>query len=233
MLLTLEPLPELVDALVEAAKDDPLGAKRWKGREEPNHPDGWGYATLVEGSVREYRSKRAIWEDLEEVSYLKKVMRGPTLVHVRKTSISGTKEFLQNVQPVNVSNVVWVGYNGTIDPKSLEAPRPLKDLMERGLLADTAAVAWAVLENYSEDPYETAKGVYEWLKEAVPEDGGAAITFLDPLGKGGFAWLSKAGDPELSYYRLYILKGKKAVASSTVALKHGGEWVEAPNFGSL
>ncbi len=232
MLLTLDPLPELIDALVEAAKDDPLGAKRFRNRAEPNHPDGWGYVTLVEGSVREYKSPKPIWEDYE-VNNLKEIISGPTLVHVRKTSIKGTKEYLQNVQPVNVNNVVWVGYNGTIDPKALEAPRPIKKLMEKGLLADTAAVAWAVIERYSLEPLETAKAVYEWLEGVVPEDGGAAVFFMDPFGRGGYAWISKAGDPELSYYRLYKLKGKRAVASSTVALKHGGEWEEAPNFGAL
>ncbi len=226
---------DLVNALVEAAKDDPYGAKRWKNK-EPNHPDGWGFVAVEESRVLERRSVKPIWEDEEGLELLKKKFGLVNLVHVRKTSISGTEAHPQNVQPMGVANVIWIGYNGTIDPSTLDAPKPLKDLMNKGTLADTAAVAWAVLESYSDDPLVTAMRVKGWLEEALPEGAGAAVFFVDAYGNAGYAWECKAcKKEELDYYKIYIYEsgGVKAVASSTVALKHGGSWEEAPEYGIL
>jgi hypothetical protein len=157
------------------------------------------------------------------------------MVHVRKTSIKGTEAYTQNVQPANVLNVVWVGYNGTIDPNNLEAPDPLKRLMDKRVLADTAAVAWAVFELYSEEALTTAMSLKGWLEENVPEGSGASVFFVDAQGNAGYAWECKCEDPELSYYKIYIYEDgeTKAVASSTVALKHGSNWKEAPEYGVL
>ncbi len=225
----------LVDALVAAAIDDPLGAKRWGNKAEPNHPDGWGFIGLKDTQILEYRSPKPIWKDEDGLKLIKEQMPSVSLLHVRKTSIKGTEKFVQNVQPVNVINVLWVGYNGTVDPKTLEAPTPIKRLMDSGVLADTAAVSWAVLESYTDDPLKTAMNLKGWLEHNVPEGSGAVVFFLDSYGNAGYAWECKCDDPELSYYKIYLYEdeGVKAVASSTVALKHGGNWREAPEYDAL
>jgi len=227
---------DLVKALVEAARDDPYGARRWKGK-EPNHPDGWGFVGVEEGRFVEYRSTRAVWEDERGLEFLNNNFGTLNLLHVRKTSIKGTEAHPQNVQPVGVLNVLWIGYNGTIDPSTLEAPYPIRRMMSSGTLADTAAVAWAVMENYSEDPLLTAMRVKGWLEEVLPEGSGAAVFFVDVYGNAGYAWECKeCKKEELDYYKIYFYEvgSVKAVASSTVALKHGEKnWREAPKYGSL
>ena len=226
---------DLLNALVEGAKDDPYGAKRWKNK-EPNHPDGWGFVGVEAEKVTVRRSLKPIWEDEEGLEFVKKNFGYVNLIHVRKTSIKGTEKHPQNVQPVGLLNVLWVGYNGTMEPSGLEAPEPVKRMMNSGTLADTAAVAWAVLESYHEDPLVTAMRVKGWLEEALPEGSGAAVFFVDAYGNAGYAWECKAcKKEELDYYKIYLYEagGIKAVASSTVALKHGGKWEEAPKYGSL
>ncbi|UXD21948.1 hypothetical protein IPA_00075 [Ignicoccus pacificus DSM 13166] len=235
MLLMRSPKESLFNALIAAAVDDPLGAKRWGNKREPNHPDGWGFVSIADDSIVEYRSPLPIWKDEKGLGFYKNNMGMISLVHVRKTSIKGTEKYTQNIQPVNMANVVWIGYNGTISPENLDAPDPLKKMMKKGVLADTAAVAWAVLESYSEEPLTTAMSLKGWLEENVPEGSGAAVFFLDSQGNAGYAWECKCEDPELSYYKIYLYEegDTKAVASSTVALKHGGNWKEAPEYGVL
>ncbi|ALU12833.1 hypothetical protein EYM_07925 [Ignicoccus islandicus DSM 13165] len=238
MLLARNPTQDLINAMISAALHDPLGAKRWGSKKEPNHPDGWGFIVITnKNRYIEYRSPKPIWTDEPGIDLLNRYYSESTLlIHARKTSIEGTEEFTQNIQPVGISNVVWIGYNGTIDPKMLDAPDPLLRLMKKNVLADTAAVAWAVLEAYNEKPLVTAMNIKGWLEDNVPEGSGAVVFFVDAFGNAGYAWECKCDEPELSYYKSYIYErdSTKAVASSTVALKHGDPaWKEAPEYGVL
>ncbi len=238
MMLARNPTQDLINAMISAALHDPLGAKRGGKMKEPTHPDGWGFLIVREKKEHmEYRSPKPIWSDELGLGLLNKYYESSTLlIHARRASIEGTEKFIQNIQPVNVSNVIWIGYNGTIDPRKLDAPEPIARLMKKGVLADTAAVAWAVLEAYSEKPLVTAMNVKGWLEDNVPEGSGAVVFFVDAYGNAGYAWECKCDEPELSYYKSYIYeKGStRVVASSTVALKHGDTaWKEAPEYGII
>jgi len=225
----------IIDALIAASIDDPLGARRWGQNKEPNHPDGWGFVTFNNKNIMEYRSPLPIWKDDRGVSLLKENIGDLTLIHVRKTSIKGTEEYTENVQPMAVINTLWIGYNGTVEPDLLDAPEPIKKLMNKGRLADTAAIAWAALEVYSEDPLKMAMSLKGWLEDNVPEGSGAVVFFVDAQGNGGYAWECKCEGAEYEYYKIYIYEheGVRAVASSTVALKHGGQWKEASEYGVI
>ena len=225
----------MLDALMAAAIDDPLGAKRWGPHKEPNHPDGWGFVTFTNDRIIEYRSPLPIWKDDEGFSTLKETLGELTLAHVRKTSIKGTEKHAQNIQPMSLVNTVWIGYNGTVEPNLLDAPEPIKRLMNKGILADTAAMAWTVLEVYSEDPLNTAMNIKGWLEDNVPEGSGAVVFFVDSYGNAGYAWECKCEGAEYEYYKIYLYEEEnvKAVASSTVAVKHGGKWREAPKYGVI
>ncbi len=220
-ILTKSGKKEYIRALVEASRRDPILYKRkgvW------SHDDGWGFFDL--SRLLHSRSPKPIFEDDLDLLFSS---RGPLLIHSRKASMN--VERYENLQPVNVLNTLWITYNGDVDPFTFKPENYVKIMIEKGIYADTMAVAWKAYTLYVEYGMEGAvRELYKFLKDSLPENKGAAVLLLSSTGEMGYAWHCNNCDEKNEEYYM-LVKGEDWVGSSTLKFHLKSE--KAPNFGTL
>ncbi len=224
------PLPEIIDAFMRACAHDELHPRR------KSHRDGWGWLVITPTRMIHYRTVEPIDEDSEGFASLTKtisgIREGFVIAHCRRAS-EGMKKWLLASHPAPHASVagkyieVWVAFNGTIPPERLGWSG------EAGYVTDTHLIASALAKHVAEKgPRE---GLVEGLRAVASAAGTAHGAVVAAVAVGGgvahVAFLNHypLGKPRLErYYRARIirLRGAVVAASPTVALYHGGRWVE-------
>ncbi|WP_456369257.1 class II glutamine amidotransferase [Thermococcus sp.] len=226
----------LLDALVKASENDPYRAARGK---EGRHEDGWGYLVFRDGRLEHYRSRKAIFNDLESVQRLRDSLDGFTILLAHSRAASQGSKGMFNVQPFAFSTrrgfSFWLYHNGDLDRKRLIE---LGEFEESDLehASDSYILGAYLCRKLRAPKKDELLGKYSGVIPAVTTSLNTGALFLSGDSLLGFVtayskptYLLRRENWE--YVRQIVLKGNSlfAVASSTLELYHKADWENAIN----
>ncbi|WP_297497756.1 class II glutamine amidotransferase [Thermococcus sp.] len=228
-------LKPLAEALRKSAEYDPY-RERKSGK--TSHADGWGYVILREDGIAHYRSPRPIFEDERGFSGLLDNLRGEAVLMAHARAASQGAKSLFNAQPLSFSSrkgfSFWFSHNGDLDKETvIERAGFEREHFEE--TSDSYAFSAYLCRLLDGPSVESLIEHYSFGASVSRTTFNTMTLFLMPDGSWK-AFITAYMSPTYyhnalhrDYAKLIKLSRPFAIASSTLELYHGADWVEIPN----